>query len=260
MTVPIESTLPAKLEQKKYVVAFLDFLGAKEKMKSPEESDNFLQQIKDIYYFIKKVKERAAKWEIADVEVRIFSDNIVMARQIDNIADSEAIFRGQFSSCYSVLTFSAIFLFEALRRGLLVRGAVTIGQFVINNTFIYGDALASAYDLENYSAIYPRVIIDRALIEFIKTQSEKEQFLVREICDIDFDRECFLKIFNGSFDFYPDKEKRQIIKEINANISTGLSKYISITKYRQKYMWLATKFNGWCEANNYSDYKINFDE
>ena len=40
---------PTKLEQKKYVVAFLDILGASEKMKAEKESDAFLQEINKLY-------------------------------------------------------------------------------------------------------------------------------------------------------------------------------------------------------------------
>ena len=258
MTVPAENKPmpPAKLEQKKYVVAFLDFLGASEKMTSPEESDKFLQQINRIYDFIKRTKAFAQKINFATIDIRIFSDNIILAKQVDDDSDRNAISQGRSPSYYSVFTFSGIFMFEALKMGLFVRGAITIGSFVINSTFVYGEALVNAYRLENLSAIYPRIIIDQRLINFFQDLPENEQFLVKNICDTDFDGERFLSIFNGSFEFYKPKEKKKIIETIGKNISAELLKNNSNAKNRQKYYWLMKKFNMFCENSEFKDQRI----
>jgi hypothetical protein len=44
--------------------------------------------------------------------------------------------------------------------GLLIRGAVTIGDIVHDDSIVFGPALNRAYELESQQAIYPRIILD----------------------------------------------------------------------------------------------------
>lgn len=44
--------------------------------------------------------------------------------------------------------------------GWLVRGGITIGDFYIDDMFVWGAALVKAYELEEKIAVYPRVILD----------------------------------------------------------------------------------------------------
>lgn len=84
MNAPFTPTPSDELKQKRHVVAFLDFLGASEKMRSPEESDKFLLQIKQIYNSaLSLVEERNKNSTInmTEIKVRIFSDNMVIAQE-----------------------------------------------------------------------------------------------------------------------------------------------------------------------------------
>jgi hypothetical protein len=44
--------------------------------------------------------------------------------------------------------------------GLLIRGAITIGDIVHDDSIVFGPALNRAYELESQQAIYPRIILD----------------------------------------------------------------------------------------------------
>ena len=258
MSAPFTSTPPDELKQKRYVVAFLDFLGASEKMSSPKESDKFLQKIKKIYDFIKKTRRRAKKLNIADVEIRIFSDNIVLAKQVDE--DSPDGDPAKLSPCFSVMAFAYTFMFESLKMGLWLRGAITIGDFLLDETFIYGEALVNAYRLENTSAVYPRIIIDQNLISLIRSNNDHEHILLEDYSTIDFDGVRFLNIFNSSFGFYTQEEKKEFIEVIGKNISAELSKNNSDAKKRQKYYWLMGKFNRFCENSEFREQRIEFND
>jgi hypothetical protein len=44
------------------------------------------------------------------------------------------------------------------------RGAVTFGELFIDDVFVWGPALITAYKLESSFALYPRVIVDDSII------------------------------------------------------------------------------------------------
>ena len=255
MTAPAEKTAksPAKLEQKKYVVAFLDFLGASEKMKSEKESDEFLQKINEIYKFIRRFANKIQRYNIADIKARIFSDNIVFAQQVDN--KSRKNNSEKMSPYFSVIAFAYTFMFESMKNGLWVRGAITIGDFAINGNFIYGNALVRAYELENSSAIYPRILIDHKLIDFIKNDGQED--IIKDFITVDLDGEYCLKIFNELSDiFYMSGDKKKMVVGIGNNIRLELLRLNSETKKRQKFYWLANKFNTFCDEAGFPEQKI----
>ena len=243
---------PAKLEQKEYVVAFLDFLGASEKMKSPEESDDFLQKIKDIYDFIRKFANKSQRYNIANIKARMFSDNIVFAHQLNNSDQEEN--SEKIPPCFSVIAFAYTFMFESMQKGLWIRGGITIGDFAVTGNFIYGNALVRAYELENSSAIYPRILVDHKLIDFIK-QNDRDD-IIDNFLALDFDGEYYLKLFNELSNIYTNNNGFKVIEGIKKNIETELSKNNSDVRKRQKIYWIANKFNMYCEENSLLEKKI----
>ncbi|CAB3879163.1 MULTISPECIES: hypothetical protein [Achromobacter] len=56
-----------------------------------------------------------------------------------------------------------------LQSGLLIRGGVAFEQHFKSGHITYSHALAVAYELEQKQAIYPRVVIDRSVIEMLRT-------------------------------------------------------------------------------------------
>ena len=55
-----------------------------------------------------------------------------------------------------------------LREGLFIRGGVAYSRHYQNNHVTYSHAIARAYELEQQSAVYPRIIIDNNIIEMFK--------------------------------------------------------------------------------------------
>lgn len=54
---------------------------------------------------------------------------------------------------------------EFLLNGILVRGAISIGDFYIDDLMVWGDAIVKTYILESKNAIYPRIILDKNVKE-----------------------------------------------------------------------------------------------
>lgn len=58
-----------------------------------------------------------------------------------------------------------------LRSGLLIRGGLAFEQHFKSGNLTYSHALAVAYELEQRQAIYPRVVIDKSVIEMLRSGS-----------------------------------------------------------------------------------------
>lgn len=59
-----------------------------------------------------------------------------------------------------------------LKNGLLIRGGIAFEQHFKSGNLTYSHALAVAYELEQKQAIYPRVVVDKSVIEMLLTGSK----------------------------------------------------------------------------------------
>ena len=58
-----------------------------------------------------------------------------------------------------------------LQSGLLIRGGIAFEQHFKSGSLTYSHALAVAYELEQKQAIYPRVVIDKSVVDMLRTGS-----------------------------------------------------------------------------------------
>ncbi len=224
---------PQKLEQSRYIVAHLDFLGASEKMKSVEEKDSFLQQIYKIYHGIKKAMEAAPSYGRPILDIRIFSDNILFAHKVQ-------FSKTLFEEWQYVSRWTSMLQAFALQHELLIRGAITIGDFYIDDVFVYGEALAKAYEMESKRAMYPRIIVDHNF--FKNTLFTGEIRTVKENTFFkDTDGEWCVN-FIGSIITDPENSLR-FLTEIRTAISKMYAENKNNLRVKQKYYWLINKFN-----------------
>jgi hypothetical protein len=56
--------------------------------------------------------------------------------------------------------------------GVLIRGAMTVGDIYINERLIFGPALIRAYELESSVSVYPRVILDSRVFDRLADSPE----------------------------------------------------------------------------------------
>lgn len=59
-----------------------------------------------------------------------------------------------------------------LKNGLLIRGGLAFEQHFKSGNLTYSHALAVAYELEQKQAIYPRVVVDKSVIEMLLSGSK----------------------------------------------------------------------------------------
>lgn len=237
-----------RIHTDKYYLFYADILAMKKYIDS-KDSELYLNYINNLYKdalnIISGIYEDIYRMGI---KVRIFSDNIVIViKQEGNIVDSqEAIKRTV------IIEIAALIQVLALKYSLLIRGSVVIGDFYIDDNFIYGKALTRAYILENEVAIYPRIIIDDNCIEHFGSMY-LDKFIVKDTDDVKYINsfECHYNIAK--------KYKEDEIKDIREILWKKLSEK-NTCKISQKVHWLVNRFNEFCLNNQLEKYMLDVDK
>lgn len=208
----------AKIHTSNYCVAYLDVLGAENYMKG-NSAEKFLNDLNSVYFdaihdisFTNYVTQK-------DIQVKIFSDNILLAIKISENDDL------RHEKIEKIINFTGNIFNNALYHGYLLRGAITEGPFYKddNNIFVYGKALIDAVEMEENLAIYPRVIVQKSIQETLPQYFQ-------ECADGEFALNNF--IFHGNSDVY----RYRLIE---------MYKKCTDKKVKQKIMWIISYFNSY---------------
>ena len=230
----------------KYYLLYIDILGMEKKIDS-DDSEYYLNIINNLYKkTIQTIRNLYEEINNVKINVRIFSDNIVIAiRQDDKfIAIKESIKRTL------IIEIAALFQVLALLYALPVRGGITIDDFYIDDTFVYGKALTKTHSLETEIAIYPRIVVDEDYV-FLFTESQYlQKFIIQDTDGISYINpfECYFNISK----IYKEDE----IKQINTVLKAMLSENNSC-KVVQKIHWLVNRFNEFCRNNSLKKYILD---
>jgi hypothetical protein len=199
-----------------YLIAFLDILGQREKLykinslpKNSEERKQFEKLVEEtlgiVKIFRKSFEDYFAPFKRPirvpeDIEpdkrelfselansakvfvpvVQAFADSIIIYVPISNESDVMQVDRVYIT----ILSIAGSFI-KLMAKGSLFRGRMEIGLAAeIDESDIYGPALAKAYKLENKVAQYSRVILGDDLINFLKEKKKEKgkDGLLAEAC------------------------------------------------------------------------------
>jgi len=155
-----DGQIEKKLEEKEYVIAFIDLLGSKEKINSEDEKRRTLNEINKLYDWARNFKEIKID-NIDKLKWKIFSDNIVIAMPTEGNEEGRA------RAFFAVGLSSAFFQAMSMEIKYTLRGGITMGNFYFDETFVWGQGLVNAYKLENEMAINPRLIISHECEKYI---------------------------------------------------------------------------------------------
>ena len=231
-----------------YLIAYIDFLGIKERMRQKSSFES-LQILKFILAGAKKNAAFLADINlINNFEIKVFSDNVVIAQRIkkDCLADQ----------IISILNLVSLIQFEALIQfDFPLRGGITIGELFIDESIVWGTGLIEAYNIENNLANYPRVIVTQKVIESYDTCSSKTVNLYSIIKE-DNDGLWFV-------DYFLAAPNLEIIPAISASLrDKAMSHANEDIRVRQKVNWIIAYFNSYCHAlkkrGDYEQYTIPF--
>ncbi len=212
-----------KAEYKKYVIGYIDLLGIHEILKI-DTGDALISLNKLYNRLIRYTNQPDNFFKLNNIQIKIFSDNIVIASEIDG--------NNLNKSFQQVSRLSKILQEEALLRyGWLLRGGICIGDLYIDDVFNIGSGLITAYQLESSLANYPRIIIDKQLINTINVDMFKMPYGLEEIYQ-DHDGEYYinyLSSLNKDSIYNSCSHLRQYFGD---KVNTELNK-----KIKQKYNW-----------------------
>lgn len=225
-----------------HLIAYMDFLGMKDKMKK----DNSYSSLRKLQALLKGVRQKASFIEkinsIDDFEIKVFSDNIVIALKIKKEMLARQIF--SIVNIVSLLQFEALFQF-----GFPLRGGITIGELFIDNSVVWGTGLIEAYQIEDKLANYPRVIVSQKVIDTYEKQKEKDINLFAFIRQ-DQDGYWFIHYLIAAPNI-------KLIPTLSANLAEEASLCEDKDdRAKQKINWIISYFNDFCrEFRDRGDYE-----
>lgn len=166
-------------ETEEYIVAYLDILGATNRIKENKAAqDASLNLLYNLYKQIQNLASENGIKKFADIKFKIFSDNIIIAKKISDDINNDVL---SLLGCVSNFLCSSV----GDSVGWLVRGGITIGDFYIDDMVVWGSALVRAYELEDKIAVYPRVVLDENVVDIIT-------IIDADYVRRDTDGQCFL--------------------------------------------------------------------
>lgn len=233
------------------VVAFIDILGFKSLLddtttKDGGDNEDNINKLVKAYETIKDI------WEDDEIygslskptsrKVSIFSDSIVVSFEV-----------GEESQVFSTLLDIKHLIMRLVYRKILCRGAVAIGKFIHTNDFLFGPALVEAYTLESKAAMYPRIILDRDVIDVAARNklslhsSDDERKHVESLLEQDSDGMYYIDYFFKARTELDDPEYDfpEYIEILGDIIRKGLmgSSHHGKADLRVKYSWMRERYN-----------------
>lgn len=211
----------------KKIVAFIDLLGFKEFNLNSDEKESIHEVItttETLLNIINNYNSNKKQNNRTGCVIRSFSDSIFFSYPYKN---------------YNILfdDISTI-AFEIAKSGFFFRGGITYGDIYDTGFTLYGPALIKAYNLENTTAYYPRIIIDHNSFEnhnnnIIEKMKDNKNYFLQ-----DFDNTFFVNFL--STQGISNKSDLELIK---THITNNIEKYKVNFRILHKYLWLANYFN-----------------
>ncbi|MCX4034149.1 MULTISPECIES: hypothetical protein [Aeromonas] len=235
------------------IVAFIDILGFKSLLndtidKNGNDDEEAINMVISAYNAIRDIWDLDKKSIYLDTKsydtkkVSIFSDCLVISFEIN-----------QPSEVFFTLLEIKWLIMRLIARGMLCRGAVTIGKFIHTDHYLFGPALVEAYTLESKAAMYPRVILESSVIDAgIENKSShhtpnQEKEYVQALLEQDSDGMYYIDYFfkaQSELDD-PDYDFPDYIENLANIIRKGLmgSSHPSKADIRVKYSWMRERYN-----------------
>lgn len=215
---------------------FIDFLGFKETVEATVNNSEALAHLVET---ISDATREANSGDRADFHATQFSDCLVISYSLK----PDALF--------VMVNKLSLMLISITYRGYLIRGGLTYGKLLHNDSSLLGPAMNRAYQLESEIAKWPRVILDPEVFNNLLSSPSSDElktvkkFLKRDGIDglwyFDYiSAETVSGIVSGEYEFYPEylATIADMIKKGLKNQSPGVL---------AKYIWLYERYN---EARN----------
>lgn len=228
-------------------VAFIDILGFSHLVNEGATDDHAFRAIEEALGKIEAQKAHIPNSKAPKMKIMNFSDTIVMWAGTDSV------------DFWSVFLTAAGLTTKLLYKGILCRGAITIGGIhsksltsqEVKSDSIFGPAIIEAYRLEKSVAKFPRIVLsESAFKKAIETEKKNSKFgrgikkIERHIDGIPFINPCFLvQAMLCSDDETQTQSGARLWEELRQNIEANAFKYLYVPGAWEKYQWVADRFN-----------------
>lgn len=220
------------------VVIFIDILGFRKWVNNEiDNSGSDCTSIVTVFKFIRKYYAEQGDEYARTVQISFFSDSIIISFEE---TDADQIFQ--------TVADLQILILNLVKRGVLVRGAVSNGKLLHNKEFILGPAFMNAYDLETKKSVVPRVICDLKVIDAALKHKHEIDFkedlpYVLDLFDSDFDGQLYIDYFDKIFNIFDtEKQYLEYLVHLKYIIEQNLEKSEDLNIHG-KYLWMKEKFN-----------------
>ncbi|TFH33789.1 MAG: hypothetical protein E4G93_06350 [Dehalococcoidia bacterium] len=130
------------------IVAFVDLLGFRERVKQSKGNAALVREIWEILQSSRAYVEDVPGGGITGATAYQFSDTVVFYMPSSERESARAFFN-----------WLTTFQMEAVNRGWLMRGGLAVGDVLVDGPVLFGPAMIRAHDLERM-AVWPRQIVD----------------------------------------------------------------------------------------------------
>ncbi len=182
---------------------------------------------------------------------RAFTDRIVVG-----FPSSEALPLEQ-HDIGTLLLYLAFFQFEMIRAGFFVRGAISVGEFHIDDDIVFGKAFAEANEEERKAACAPRIILAPSAAKVVASHVLRDNpafsRLQRTALLRDFDDRLFVDylgqtIFIAGGEIGPFRAELEMHRD---RVAAKLTAFKHKSTIWSKYEWAARYHNFFCDLHSF---------
>ena len=218
------------IEYDECYIAFLDLLGFKKRIEKKSCAE-ILKIYDEMKVPLKQIMHKGkCLMEEGDVKAKVMSDSICF---YVNTQKPNALF--------ALVSVCMMFQINLAKREepILVRGGIVKGGIYAQNDVMFGSGLTNAYLLEEKSAIYPRIIMLKQVVdELLLRVEEYGQGLIEKMVIADMDG---FYIVNYLYFMKQWGKNEEIERLYNYSELILASEYDS--SVREKYLYLKNKLN-----------------
>jgi hypothetical protein len=219
---------PKRVRYVRSIVSYIDVLGFRELIRTKTAGE-----ISQILRILGESTKPDAIFKSQRIQFVKFSDTVIrsMPEEINRPRNLLWELRGILQAQLALIP-----------KGILIRGAVTVGEIVRSWGRVYGPAVLRAYDLESADGSPPRIVVDEEALRLLVPALEKEEGLKDELDG--------LVTIEGSTKFLdylgaceaelnvPEQEYPLFLELHRDLIRNGLARYVDSPKVLSKYEWL----------------------
>lgn len=152
---------------RKALISFIDILGFRQIVASRK-----CNEISKALKTMRQFSEGDDSGEDFSARVIQFSDSIIRIRPLDSEKNEE----GGYGALFHELLDIGMMQGDLANNNIYIRGGITVGDISYEDGNIFGPGFIRAYDLESKIANYPRIVVDRKILNEMKTDSRLYSF------------------------------------------------------------------------------------